>query len=548
MRDGVTLRADVYLPSNSPKSPVILIRTPYGKNREQDDAIYFSPRGYAVAVIDVRGRNDSDGHWYPWANEDRDGYDSIEWAAAQPWSNGKVITYGGSYLGMDQWQAATQRPPHLAGMVTIVCPSDLYRGVFHPGGTLDYGTMLTWSFLTGTRTETFAHIPLISWTEIFRHLPQSEALAATGLDASFYHDWIEHDTRDPYWQSMSWRNVYRTLNVPVFIVAGWYDIFQNGSFENYALLQSEGPAQWRSAHRLLVGPWSHGGPVTKLGDVDFGPSAQIEIKDKVVRWMDHYFRGNANGAERDLAVEYFLMGPNQWRREPKWPPENVSTSRYYLGSGGNANSAAGAGRLTTAPPDSDQPDRFDYDPADPVPSVGGTSCCDPSLMPPGPKDQRALESRKDVLVYSSSPLQADLTIIGHVDVHLLASTSARDTDWTAKLVDVAPEGPALNLVDGILRARFYQSFEDPELLEPGKSHEFVIDLGNTAVVIPQGHRVRLEISSSNFPRYSRNTNTGAVPEKDKETVVAHQTVYHDRSRNSYVNLPIAANLPNPATQ
>jgi putative CocE/NonD family hydrolase len=169
-------------------------------------------------------------------------------------------------------------------------------------------------------------------------------------------------------------------------------------------------------------------------------------------------------------------------------------------------------------------------------------------MPPGPKDQRALESRKDVLVYSSSPLQADLTIIGHVDVHLFTSTSARDTDWTAKLVDVAPEDPALNLVDGILRARFYQSFEDPELLEPGKSHEFVIDLGNTAVVIPQGHRVRLEISSSNFPRYSRNTNTGAVPEKDKETVVAHQTVYHDRSRKSYVNLPIAANLPNPATQ
>jgi uncharacterized protein len=548
MRDGVRLRADVFLPANGTKSPVLLIRTPYGKNREQDDAVYFAPKGYAVVIVDSRGRNDSDGAWYPWVNEDRDGYDAIEWAAAQSWSNGRVVTYGGSYVGMDQWQAATQHPPHLAGMVTIVCPSDIYQGVFHPGGTFDYGTMLTWAFLNGTRTETFAHIPLINWSEIFNHLPQSESLAATGLDAAFYRDWIDHYARDRYWQAMSWRNVYKTLDVPVFIVAGWYDIFQDGSFENFQLLTTEGAARWKSAHRMLVGPWAHGGPVSKLGDVDFGPSAKVEVRDKISRWLDHYFLAQANGADKDQPIEFFLMGPNQWRQQSRWPPDGVRSTRFFLTSNGGANTSAGDGRLTTAPPSNDQPDHFDYDPMNPVPTLGGTTCCDPSLMPPGPKDQRSVEARKDVLVYTTEPLSSDMTLIGHIDVHLFAATSARDTDWTAKLMDVAPDGVALNLADGIVRARFSRSLEEPELLEPGTAHDFAIDLGNTAYALRKGHRIRLDISSSNFPRYSRNTNTAEVPEKEKNPVAAHQTVYHDHSRASYIDLPVSDRVVTAGTQ
>jgi uncharacterized protein len=363
MRDGVLLAANLYMPAAGGRYPAILIRTPYGKGREQQDALFFAARGYAVVVQDVRGRNDSDGPWYPWANEARDGYDTIEWVARQPWCNGKVATFGASYLGMDQWQAATQMPPHLAAMVPIVAPSDLYRGVFHPGGVFEYGTMLTWAFLNSRRTDLLPAIPLVDWNKVFRHLPAVDSAAAAGFDVSYYRDWIEHDRRDVYWQNMSWDAAAANSTVPVFIVAGWFDIFHAGSLENYASLMAGGTPELRRAHRLLVGPWAHGGPVQKLGDMEFGASAAADPKEKIVRWLDHYVQGQSNGAEADPAVDFFLMGANQWRSSASWPPAGMHSVSFYLHSQGGANGDHGHGVLTEEEAANEATDSYTYDPA-----------------------------------------------------------------------------------------------------------------------------------------------------------------------------------------
>ncbi len=538
MRDGVRLAANLYLPEKEGKYPVILIRTPYGKGREQQDALYFAARGYAVLVQDVRGRNDSDGEWYPWVNEGNDGYDTIEWAAKQPWSNGKVVTYGASYLGMDQWQAAGQDPPHLSAMVPIVAPADPYFGVFHPGGAFEYATMLTWNFINSRRTDLLPAIPLVKWPDVFRHLPISETAAFSGNETTYYHDWIEHNTRDAYWAKMSWSSAATKTHVPVFNVAGWFDIFHAGGLENYRNLMQHSPPDVRNAHRLLVGPWAHGGPTQKLGDVDFGRAAAVDMRAKVVLWLDRYVKGEWNRADYDPPIELFFLGANEWRPEKSWPPPGVIAQRLYLRSQGNAAGQHGSGRLTANPPISEPPDAYTFDPQNPVPTAGGATCCDPRLVPWGPVNQNPVETRSDVLVYTSEPLESDQTVAGDTEAHLFASSSARDTDWSVRLVDVAPDGTALKLTDGILRARFRDSYEDPKLLEPGKVYEFVIRLAPIAAVFKKGHRIRVDVTSSDFPRYSRNTNTGGIPELETRFQTAKQTIYHDRARSSYIVLPV----------
>lgn len=543
MRDGVTLAADVFLPERTGKYPVILVRTPYGKEGNQAEAIFFAQHGYAVVVEDVRGRFESDGEWYAFRNETDDGDESIDWAAKQPWSNGQVVTMGGSYLAIDQWMAATRLNPHLVALVTLVSPSDLYADTIHLGGAFELGTSLTWSLGTGRRTRLFEELKLVSWPELFRYLPVEWAAGAAGYTPRFYRDWVDHSARDAYWQGMSWREVYPKLGIPVFHVGGWFDIFQVGTLENFEKMVAEAPPAARAAQRLVVGPWAHGAYGPKVGELDFGPQSRVDVREKYLRWLDHYVRGEANGAERDSPVEIFVMGSKEWRNEQSWPPANARPTLYFLHSAGKANSAAGDGALSGGTPEGEAPDRFDYDPSDPVPTRGGGNCCSPQLIPWGPMDQREVEKRQDVLVYSTSPLEEKLEVTGPVEVHLFASSSARDTDWTAKLVDVAPDGSAMSLTDGILRARFRQSFEQSELLEPGKAEEFVIQAGSTSDLFLKGHRIRLEISSSNFPRFSRNTNTGNIPEKDRRFMVAHQTVYHDRARASYVRLPVLTPRP-----
>ncbi len=540
MRDGVTLAADVFLPEQTGKYPVILIRTPYAKEGNQGEAVSFAQRGYAVVAEDVRGRFESDGEWYAFRNEAEDGDESISWAAQQPWSNGQVVTMGGSYLAIDQWLAATRLNPHLVAMVTLVSPSDLYADAIHLGGALELGTSLTWSIGTGRRTRLFEGLKLVSWPEIFRYLPVEWAAGTAGYTPRFYRDWIDHPARDAYWQGMSWREVYPKLGIPVFHVGGWFDIFQVGTLENFEKMAEQASPAARGAQRLVVGPWAHGAFGPKVGEVDFGPQSRIDLREKYLRWLDHYVKGVPNGAERDSPVEIFVMGSREWRKEPSWPPAEIRPTLYFLHSSGKANSASGDGALSGGVPEDEPPDRFEYDPANPVPTHGGGNCCSPQLLPWGPMDQREVEARRDVLVYSTPPLEENLEVTGPIEVRLFASSSARDTDWTAKLVDVAPDGFGMNLTDGILRGRFRQSFERSELLEPGKVEAFVIQAGSTSNLYLKGHRIRLEISSSNFPRFSRNTNTGNVPEKDRSFVVARQTVYHDRAHASSVTLPVRA--------
>lgn len=534
MRDGVKLAANIFLPEKPGKYPAIVVRTPYGRNLDKGEAIYFAQHGYVVVSENVRGRYDSGGEWRPLAHEGDDGYDTIEWSARQPWSDGKVATMGGSYEAIDQWLAASKVPPHLVAMVSMMSSSSVYQ---HTGGAYDLFLGLPWAMTECARTSN-GDIVLLDWPQIFRHLPVVDAGKEAGCVPQFYREGVDHPSFDSFYKAGNWQNVYSKNALPVLNVTGWYDVFQVGTIENYARMMAQAPAPVREAQRLIVGPWPHGTNLRKVGDVDFGPNAIIDLSGKELRWLNHYVKGEQNGAETEAPVQLFTMGIDQWKDYKSWPPSGVKMIDYYFHSDGTANTAAGNGLLSTAKPDQEKPDEFTYDPANPVPTNGGSICCFPQISQWGPLDQQKIESRDDVLVYSTPPLEQDVEVTGPVTVHLFASTSARDTDWTAKLVDVSPEGFAMNLTDSILRARYRNSFARPELLQADKTYEYIIPIGNTSNVFKKGHRIRLEISSSNFPRFSRNTNTGGQPEKDTRFIVAHQTAYHDAAHTSYVVLPV----------
>lgn len=535
MRDGINLAADVYLPRAKGRYPGLLKRTPYGKEGSQKEAIFFAQHGYAVVVEDTRGRYDSGGEWYPFMHEADDGQDTIAWAARQPWSNGKVVTIGASYNGMDQWLAATRHNPALAGMIVGFAPSDLYGNTVYQGGAFELG-LLKYAVAMGYHVLT-SQMSLIPWNRVIWSLPV-ESIAPAGFQPQFYRDWLNHPTRDAYWQAMSWENIYSKLNIPVFLYGGWYDIFQIGTIENFLNIDHQSSAYARSAERLVEGPWGHGafGPV--IGKVNFGPQSRVNLQEKELRWLNYYIRGVKNGAENDPRVEAFIMGTNVWKDEADWPPPNVRLTKYFFHSHGHANTLHGDGVLSINKPEEEAPDHYIYNPADPVPTHGGGNSPNSKPVIWGAMDQRIIEKRNDVLVYTSAPIPHDCEVAGPITVHLFASSSARDTDWTAKLVDVAPDGYAMNLTDSILRARYRYSFVHPKLLQPGHVYEFTINVGYTDNVFKRGHRIRLEISSSNFPRFSRNTNTGDQPEKDSHFVSARQTVLHDPTHASYLLLPV----------
>jgi putative CocE/NonD family hydrolase len=541
MRDGVLLATDVYRPDASGRFPVILMRTPYNKADERDDALFFAARGYAFLVQDVRGRYDSGGAWLPFRHEADDGYDAEEWAAKQPWSNGDVVTYGGSYAAIDQWLAATRHSTHLKAMAPEFSPSDLYDGMFYPGGAFQQAIAQTWGTLVAERVKQSASLANDPWTKVFAHLPVVRALDVIGRRLRFYEEWLEHPSHDSYWKALAWRDSFADVDCPAFLVHSWYDVFnvRHGNLENFERLRATGPKRFRDAHRLVVGPWEHGPHGTKVGEVEFGPKSIIDLQELELRWFDHYVKGIDNGAERDAPVKVFTMGENAWHDYADWPVPGTRRVSYYLRSGGRANTLLGDGGLgETAPGRAERPDRYTYDPKDPVPNAGGGNCCWPKILPWGPLDQRAVERRDDVLVYTTPPLAGDLRVTGAVSAELWVTSSAPDTDFAVKLVDVDPGGFAMNLTDGIARARYRSSAERPELLEPGRATRISVDVGNTSNLFLKGHRLRVEISSANFPRYSRNTNTGRQPEIDTETRPAEQTIWHDAEHASRLVLPV----------
>jgi putative CocE/NonD family hydrolase len=530
MRDGVKLAANVFLPAAAHlRYPTILERTPYGKGALTPNYTAFVERGYAVVVEDVRGRYESEGAFDPLRQEGPDGYDTIEWIARQPWSDGKVGMIGGSYRGIVQWKVALLNNPHLKAIFPVVSGADDYRDRFYsPGGAMKLGHRLGWMSenlkAPGYRPE-FARFVL--------HLPlRTSDVAATGWTSQMWRDVASHPTYDSFWRGLSVLAHIDRVKIPVFAVGGWYDNFAESDLEAYNALR-----RTSSVNRVLIGPWPHNMSM-KFEGVDFGPEAAAPIRTLQFEWFDQWLKGKDTPLLSEPPVKVFTMGANHWREEREWPPRDAHPKRFYLESAGHANTLEGDGVLADRVPSHSPEDRYVYDPRDAVPTRGGAVCCNPKMIPWGPMDQRAIERRADVLVYSTAPLKQDTEVAGPVEVVLYAATSARDTDFSAKLVDVYPDGYARNLTDGLERLRYRNSLERAELATPGVVYKVTIDAGVTSNVFLKGHRIRVEVSSSNFPRFDRNPNTGGPIADETRFVRASQTVYHDREHPSALVLMV----------
>jgi putative CocE/NonD family hydrolase len=551
-RDGVTLRADIYRPSGSGNFPVLLQRTPYDKNNTADFGLQAAARGFMVVAQDVRGRYSSEGEWYTFKHETNDGYDTVEWAAGLPHSNGKVGMFGGSYVGATQMLAAIGHPPHLAGICPIVTASNYHENWTYQGGAFEQWFNESWTSGlaqdTANRalrnaTNALAGSTILPLKEypVFNLASPVDGVGLTGALAPYFLDWLDHPAYDSYWKQWAIDEQYASIQVPALTVAAWYDIFQGGSLRNYLGMKAHaGNEAARNGQRLLVTIGGHAGLGRKIGTLDFGAAAEEYDENAVtLEWYDYLLQGKQNRFASSNPVRIFVMGENKWRDEAAWPLERAKSTSYFLHSAGQANSASGDGALS-ATPGTETADNLIYDPANPVPTVGGPLCCDGDHLPPGPKDQTEVESRKDVLVYSTAPLAEDTEATGPVTLDLFAASSAVDTDYTAKLVDVWPSGYAQNLTEGILRARYRTSTAVAKPIVPGQIYEYKIDLWATSNVFLKGHRIRVEVSSSNFPRFDRNLNTGKDGSTDAEMVKATNTIYHDAAHPSALVLPVVA--------
>ena len=560
MRDGTILRADVYRPSQSPV-PVILMRTQYSKSGAQTEPSryespdWFASHCYLVVVQDVRGTGSSSGIFDEYTHDSDDGYDSVEWAADLTGSDGKVGMYGSSYVGATQWLAAVAAPPHLVTIVPANTASDYYDGWTYEGGEFRLAFILPWSLglaesAARNRNDgaTEASIKAAAadprpWMAYlpYRTLPPLQP--DNPAVAPWYFNWIAHWTRDGFWTRFSIRDRYRSVRVPVLDFAGWYDAFAAGSLQNFSGMVADGATpDARENQRIVIGPWDHlawgraaSAPAPMLKDI--GPVADSPINQLMLEWYDHFLKGVDNQVSTGPRVDYFLMGANTWKTATGWPLPQTDYQRFYLSGDGDAVSRAG--RLSrSTPPASQAPDRYTYDPANPVSSVGGHSCCSAQSGPQGPYDQRDVEKRDDVMVYSSEPLHAATEVTGPVSVDLWAASSATDTDFTAKLDVVKPDGTVINLNDGILRTVFRNSLEHPEPGLPNTPYKYRIAIWPTSYLYSAGDRIRLEISSSDYPQFAPNPNTGDAFGVSAAKRTAEQSILHDGAHPSALILPV----------
>jgi putative CocE/NonD family hydrolase len=543
MRDGVLLAADIYRPKADGKFPVLMTRTPYNR-RDAGTGIFLASHGYVVVQQDTRGRFESGGEFYPFKFEMNDGYDTIEWAAALPYADGRVGMYGGSYVGATQMLAAASNPPHLVGIFPYVTAAEYYEGWTYEGGALMQWFTSSWASglaLDTLQRKTSAQTRAKEW--VGKMPPEDYRLLnvpAVGDLAPYFQDWVAHETNDEFWRAVKISDHYGKMNVKALHAGGWHDIFSGGSIRNFMDLRKQAPtAEARAGQRLLFGPWAHAAtsPEGKIGDVTFGQQAVLNMNETILKWYDYVMKGRANEFANGAPVKIFVMGDNVWRDEQEFPLARTQYTKYFLHSGRGARSVGGDGTISTAAPKNEKPDTFEYDPANPVPTVGGRLCCGNELAP-GPFDQRANEGRSDVLVYSTPPLDHDLEVTGFITAEIYASTSAADTDFTALIVDVDQSGYARYLGDGIIRARYRNSTAKAEPIEPGKIYKYTIDLWATSNVFKAGHRIRVYLSSSNFPRFNRNLNTGEQTLGATRMEKARQTIYHDAEHQSAIILPV----------
>jgi putative CocE/NonD family hydrolase len=535
MRDGTELAADIYTSGGEPRTTLVA-RTPYNKNtaEQQRRAQDYARSGYNFVWMDVRGRGDSAGEFVPWRGEGRDGYDTIEWVAGQSWSNGEVVTWGQSYLGCIQWMTALEQPPHLTAMIVYVAPSD-------PFEDLPTGVHTPWEicWLRMLDGRVLQYVEDVDWPDIAWHLPLMSMDTRAGYRSEHWRRNLAHPITDrQYWDPVRYQPRITQVKVPVLHITGWYDDVQPGTMRNFtALTSSDAPPDVRENQWLIVGPWDHLCTTTRepaLGQITFGPQAQSDLPAMEREWLSAVLH---RGAAAPPPVRIFVMGANTWRSEREWPLERTVRARYFLASDGNANTRHGDGSLRREqrPAGQSPPDVFSYDPADPVPFISDHAS---SSQIGGPDDYSAVEERADVLVYTSPPLDGDLEVTGPVRLHLHAASSATDTDFTAKLLDVHPGGFSQRLCDGMVRARFRNGYgQAEELIEPGEVMAYEIDMWSTSHVFLSGHQIRLEVSSSAFPKYDRNLNTGGPLATGTQMTTATNSVWHTQEHPSHLILP-----------
>ena len=544
MRDGVLLSADIYLPKSGGPFPTLLLRTPF--NNQDPHHLGWVPRfveqGYAVVMQDCRGRFDSAGEFDPYVDEAEDGFDTQEWVGEQPWCDGNIGTFGTSYVGFTQSVSAPMRSRYLKALVPTVSQQDNY-GHWRVDGALQLHVAMNF-IRFASRTAQLGSRRLLSSEELYRRLPLISALDDI-VDVPYYRDAIRHHAFDDFWKTHSLRDSYDDVEAPALFVSGWYDNLVHETFKLFKGWTTEARSpEARRLTKLLIGGWHHGtiGSSLPIGAVDFGAEAAMDFAGEQLRWFDRRLKGVDNGMDEEPPVHLFVMGENVWRFENEWPLARTRYTDYYLHSRGDANTLHGAGVLATSPADDGPPDRYRYDPENPVPTVGGQAApvvaAGSDLWRCGPQDRRAVEVRDDVLVYTTDPLEDDVEVTGPISLTLHASSTALDTDFTGALVDVYPDGRAIIICEGLLRTRYRDSIERPTLIEPGRVYELRVGIWETSNVFKAGHRIRLEVSSSNFPRFDRNPNTGHTPGMDAEMQTAEQTIFHDATHPSRLTLPV----------
>ena len=531
MRDGVKLATNLYRKESTQPSPVLLMRTPYGKlGKGWKEGDRYVKAGFAVAVQDCRGRGKSEGEWDPFRYDAEDGVDCQAWIVQQPWCDGSLGTLGGSYVGWTQWAAAPDATDHLKAMVPKVPFANTYDDIIYPGGAFQLALSMGWGALVGGAP------PTTDFQKAFGYLPLRTNGDQFRPKVPYLNQWITHHTYDDYWKKRGIDHRYSEVTVPILNIGGWYDIFSKATIDMVDRVREASNEPESEKHQyVIIGPWGHGVGVRRVGEIDFGEVAALNVGDYQLKFLQHWLQGEKTDVPQWPTYYLFVMGENVWRGENEWPLARTNFTHYYLHSQGSANSRNGNGTLSVIAPGDEPADQFDYDGDRPVPTVGGNMLIGAQA---GPLDQSTVEERQDVLVYSTEPLESDVEVTGPVKAVIYASSTARDTDFTAKLVDVHPDGKAFNLCEGIIRGRYRNGIEQPSLMEPGQVDRFEIDMWVTSNLFKKGHRIRLQVSSSNYPRFDRNPNSGKPFGEDSELLGATQTIYHDAPHASHLLLPV----------
>lgn len=560
LRDGTILQADVYRPHKEGEYPVLMTRLPYNKDLPRYSQMILDPiraagEGYVVIIQDVRGRFHSEGEFHSFPSEAEDGYDAVEWAAKLPYSNGKIGMYGLSYFGYTQLAAAVKQPPHLKAIFPIMTFHDLRKGGSFRGGALELGLMESWALSVAPdlliRKHGYSEALVQSiqqYTDYmnniddwYHEVPIKSWEPLTNLSVGdFFFEQLNHELEDQqFWNQIRLTDQFEQIQVPAYHLAGWYDVFLGQTLDNFTEMSKKTDQK----QQLIVGPWGHGVFSSVVGEKNFGIHSSGDFLDQKedltalqLRWFSRWLKPGETDLPEKAPVKLFVMGTNQWREEQEWPLKRTVYTPYYFHSGGHANSRKGDGLLSFVKAGTEPEDTFVYHPDHPVPSKGGATLY-AGVLTMGPRDQSEIEDREDVLVYTTQEMEEPMEVTGPVKVKLWAATDAVDTDFTAKLVDVYPDGRAINLTDGIIRAKYRNGYsEDP--IKPGESMEYEIDLWATSNVFLPGHRIRVEISSSSFPRFDRNPNTGKSMIDEEGSIAAHQTIFHDEKHPSCILLPI----------